>query len=173
MSSAKSDKILQESEKILTNPAETGRICPIFPDDQGAMRLGLSSCSKRKDCAYMQSLHLMISSQLQWPQRLCIYAIPAPDDLIAVAASAGNVQHSVSGALHSYEKKRPRRDAFKNRSYFQETICPFALMTSITSSTYFSHSSSLPASTMTRITGSVPDSRTRILPSWPSSSATF
>ena len=195
MSSAKSDKILQESEKILTNPVETGRICPIFPGGQGAMRLGLSSCSDRRDCTYMQSLHLMISSQLQraqrlciytiqslhlmissqlqWPQRLCIYAIPAPDDLIAVAASAGNVQHSVSGALHSYEKKRPRRDAFKNRSYFQETICPFALMTSITSSTYFSHSSSLPASTMTRITGSVPDSRTRILPSWPSSSATF
>ena len=135
------------------------------------------------------------TKQLQRSQGLCIYAIPAPDDLIAVAASpkivhiynpipapddliaaaasAGNVQHSVSGALHSYEKKRPRRDAFKNRSYFQETICPFALMTSITSSTYFSHSSSLPASTMTRITGSVPDSRTRILPSWPSSSATF
>ena len=51
MSSAKSDKILQESEKILTNPAETGRIYPIFPDDQGAMRLGLSSCSKRRECA--------------------------------------------------------------------------------------------------------------------------
>ena len=97
MSSAKSDKILQESEKISTNPAETGRIC------QYLLRRSGRYAPKTK--------------QLQQAQRLCIYAIPAPDDLIAVAAIAGNVQHSVSGALHSYEKKRPRRDAFKNRHF--------------------------------------------------------
>ena len=86
MSSAKSDKILQESEKILTNPAETGRICPIFPGGQGAMRLGLSSCSKRKDCAYMQSLHLMISSQLQRSQGMC--RIPCPGRCTVTKKSA-------------------------------------------------------------------------------------
>ena len=50
--------------------------------------------------------------------------------------------------------------------------CPFSLMTSITESTYFSHSFSVSASTITRITGSVPLSRTRILPVLPSVSAT-
>ena len=50
---------------------------------------------------------------------------------------------------------------------------PSALMTSTTLSTCFSQISSVAASTMTRIKGSVPLSRTRIRPSLPSSSATF
>ena len=50
---------------------------------------------------------------------------------------------------------------------------PSALMTSTTLSTCFSQISSVAASTMTRIKGSVPLSRTRIRPSFPSSSATF
>ena len=55
---------------------------------------------------------------------------------------------------------------------FYSLMCPLSLITSITSSTYFSQISSDSASTMTRITGSVPLSRTRILPVSPSSSAT-
>ena len=52
------------------------------------------------------------------------------------------------------------------------TAYPLLFMTSITWSTYFSHSSVLPASTITRTTGSVPLSRTRIRPSVPSALAT-
>ena len=52
-------------------------------------------------------------------------------------------------------------------------ICPFCLMTSMTPSTYFSQISSEGASTMTRMTGSVPLSRTRMRPVVPSSSPTL
>ena len=50
---------------------------------------------------------------------------------------------------------------------------PFAYNTLTTSSTYFLQSSSVPASTITLITGSVPLSLRSILPSLPSSSETF
>ena len=46
-------------------------------------------------------------------------------------------------------------------------------MASITKSTYFSQISFVSASTMTRMTGSVPDSRTRMRPESPSVSLTF
>lgn len=49
---------------------------------------------------------------------------------------------------------------------------PFSLITSTTLSTYFRQTSSLSASTITLTTGSVPDSRTRILPVSPRASAT-
>ena len=54
----------------------------------------------------------------------------------------------------------------------QATTCPFARMTSSTASTYFWQVSSSAASTITRRTGSVPDSRTRMRPVSPRASAT-
>ena len=122
MSSAKSDKILQESEKILTNPAETGRICPIFPGGQGAMRLGLSSCSKRKDCAYMQSLHLMISSQLQRAQRLCIYTIQSLHLMISsqLQQAQGMCSIPCPGRCTVTKKSAPEETLLKTEAIFRK-----------------------------------------------------
>ena len=50
---------------------------------------------------------------------------------------------------------------------FYSTASPSSRITCTISSTYFAHNSSLCASTITRITGSVPLSRRRILPSSP------
>lgn len=52
-------------------------------------------------------------------------------------------------------------------SLFYSTASPSSRITCTISSTYFAHNSSLCASTITRITGSVPLSRRRILPSSP------
>lgn len=122
MSSAKSDKILQESEKILTNPAETGRICPIFPGGQGAMRLGLSSCSDRRECAYMQSLHLMISWHLQRAQRLCIYAIPAPNVSWQLQQAQGMCSIPCPGRCTVTKKSAPEETLLRTIVFRQQTF---------------------------------------------------
>ena len=54
---------------------------------------------------------------------------------------------------------------YSNSCFYASTANPSAFITSTTCATYFAHSSSVAASTMTRITGSVPLSQTRIRPS--------
>ena len=71
-------------------------------------------------------------------------------------------------------RKRRCRMSFCNNvlSSYSNIINPSEQMTSITCLTYWAQSSFVSASTITRITGSVPLSRTRIRPLSPSSSVT-
>ena len=78
MSSVKFDKIIQESEKIMTNPPETDRVLPVFPGGLGekserdippcSMEPD-TACDERVTCAAFRARLLISCRKKASPQR--------------------------------------------------------------------------------------------------------